>query len=203
MAKKSKAQERIYMVLFMFGISVLFISVIAAVHLATRETVERNRSLFVKRSVLSTAGVTPPETAKEVEKLFSEIAQPIPKDVPVYYKVKTANGEKTVLIQPGSGLWGEIIAHVGFDADKKTLSGINFIVQSETPGLGARIAEPWFQTQFIGKYAPFVFVPEKTKSEKPTEFDAITGATVTTTAVRNIVNTASKRVKELKNGGAK
>ncbi|MCK5809055.1 FMN-binding protein [bacterium] len=203
MAKRTKTQERIYMVLFMFGISVLFISVIAAVHLATRETVERNRSLFVKRSVLSTAGVTPPKTAKEVEALFGKIAQPIPKEIPKYYKVKTDDGEKIVLIQSGSGLWGEIIAHVGFNSDKKSLSGINFVVQSETPGLGARIAEPWFQKQFIGKYAPFVFVAEKTRSEKPTEFDAITGATVTTTAVKDIVNTAAKRVKELKSGGEK
>ena len=121
MAKRTKTQERIYMVLFMFGISVLFITVIAAVHLATRETVERNRSLFVKRSVLSTAGITPPETAKEVETLFGKIAQPIPKEIPVYYKVKTPAGEKIVLIQAGSGLWGEIIAHVGFDSVKKTL----------------------------------------------------------------------------------
>ena len=50
---------------------------------------------------------------------------------------------------------------------------------SETPGLGARIDEPWFGRQFSGKAGPLVARPEKTRSAIQTEFDGITGVTAT------------------------
>lgn len=80
-----------------------------------------------------------------------------------------------------------IIAAVGVEKDLKTLTGISFIKQDETPGLGARIEEPWFKAQFKGKVPPLGHVNEGEPTEK-NQFDAITGATLTTKAVEDIIN---------------
>ncbi|MDC7246170.1 MAG: FMN-binding protein, partial [Sphaerochaetaceae bacterium] len=86
----------------------------------------------------------------------------------------------------GAGLWGPITIVVGF-VDESTLSGVSILSQNETPGLGARIEEPWFTAQFSGKSGPFTFVEEGTASADD-EIDSITGATRTSQAFRTIIN---------------
>jgi Na+-transporting NADH:ubiquinone oxidoreductase subunit C len=73
------------------------------------------------------------------------------------------------------------------EKDLKTLTGIEFIKQNETPGLGGRITESWFKEQFRGKRWPLTVVPEGDPAGDQ-EFQAITGATNTTNAVRDILN---------------
>ena len=51
----------------------------------------------------------------------------------------------------GQGFWACIRGIVGIAADKKTVTGITFYEQSETPGLGAEIVRPAFRNQFKGK----------------------------------------------------
>ena len=84
------------------------------------------------------------------------------------------------------------------DAVDKTGSriiGIAFYKHSETPGLGARITEPWFRDQFKGlRSFPiqgdrkiFYLKPEGT-GQGPSELTAITGATGTSRAVEAFLN---------------
>ena len=109
----------------------------------------------------------------------------------LYYAVKTGTTPAGyVFPASGPGLWGEIEAVIGFDAALNRLTGVDFTKQNETPGLGARIAEDWFRLQFRGKTGPFSRVPEGTLSDSDREFDAITGATGTSTAVEQILNDA-------------
>jgi Na+-transporting NADH:ubiquinone oxidoreductase subunit C len=89
----------------------------------------------------------------------------------------------------GAGLWGEISLMVGFKDDLRTLTGVAIVSQNETPGLGARIEEPWFTSQFIGKQGPFKMVEEGT-ADALDEIDAITGATRTSESFQNIMNRA-------------
>jgi len=51
----------------------------------------------------------------------------------------------------GQGFWARIRGIVGIAADRKTVTGITFYEQSETPGLGAEIVRPAFRNQFKGK----------------------------------------------------
>ena len=60
----------------------------------------------------------------------------------------------------------------------------------------SRIAESWFRTQFRGKSGPFSMVREGEPSDSH-QFDAITGATITSTAIRDIVNKTGKNVKTI------
>jgi len=100
-----------------------------------------------------------------------------------------------VVFAGGPGLWGEIEAVIGFTETRDKLTGVEFIKQNETPGLGARIAEEWFKEQFRGKMGPFVLVPEST-AEGEKELDAITGATRTSNFVLEIINQSLEDIKE-------
>jgi Na+-transporting NADH:ubiquinone oxidoreductase subunit C len=101
-----------------------------------------------------------------------------------------------VFIRTGPGLWGDITATVGLDQDLERLTGVDFLKQVETPGLGARISEDWFREQFRGKRGPFTTVAEGQPTQE-NEFDAITGATLTTNFVKDILNETIDQVQDL------
>lgn len=83
---------------------------------------------------------------------------------------------------------GRVKLSVGIKADG-TLNDIAFLEISDTPGLGLKAKEPEFKDQYKGKKADSLTV---TKSGKPggSEIDAISGATITSSAVTNAVNAA-------------
>ncbi len=79
-----------------------------------------------------------------------------------------------------------------------TVKAIKILNHSETPGLGARSTEPEFYEQFNDRSVLPLKVVKGT-AENPDEIAAISGATITSTAVTNGVNTAveywSKKLK--------
>lgn len=52
----------------------------------------------------------------------------------------------------GMGLWDAIYGYLAIKPDGNTVIGISWYDQKETPGLGANIAEPEWQSQFPGKH---------------------------------------------------
>jgi Na+-transporting NADH:ubiquinone oxidoreductase subunit C len=187
-------KEKIFPIIFMFLITAVFIAMVSGIYLATRDIVIRNERLYLKEAVLYSAGIPVPDSSQQIDELYSERIQEI-KDADgnvSYYRVLSAGGGSStvgyVLPASGPGLWGEIDAVVGFNGGLSSLTGVDFTRQNETPGLGARISEEWFKQQFRGKTGPFTRVPEGTRTTDPREFDAITGATITSTAVQNILN---------------
>ncbi|MDE6754620.1 MAG: NADH:ubiquinone reductase (Na(+)-transporting) subunit C [Muribaculaceae bacterium] len=67
------------------------------------------------------------------------------------YECTTDSGLKYILPVYGAGLWGPIWGYIAFDDNGDTIYGAYFAHQGETPGLGAEIEKPAFQTQFDGK----------------------------------------------------
>ena len=94
---------------------------------------------------------------------------------------------------PGFG--GTIHGMAAVSPDGKKIIGLSFYKHSETPGLGGRIAEAWFQNQFKGlKLVPdqgdhkiFRLRPAGTGT-RPGDLDAITGASLTSAAVEIFLN---------------
>jgi Na+-transporting NADH:ubiquinone oxidoreductase subunit C len=194
MSPASKRRDRIFTVLFMFAATFVFSSAVSVAYLITKETITLNEAVFLKRAVLAAAGREVPPGSQELEALFrSCVVQHGETEAGIKYFgiVEPDSGalEGYVFIERGAGLWGTIVAVIGFEPDLKSIRGVEFIRHNETPGLGARITEDWFKSQFRGKRGPFTMVPEGEPS-KENEFDAITGATVTSTAVRDILNRA-------------
>ena len=98
-----------------------------------------------------------------------------------------------------SGYGGEIDMMVGVLNDG-TVSGMKVVSHSETAGLGAKAAESGFSSQFSGKNTGEPLTVIKNGTPKDNEIVAISGATITSTAVKNGVNAAVDAVKKL-NGG--
>lgn len=103
----------------------------------------------------------------------------------------------------GPGLWGPIKGFLALEPDMKTIRGITFYEQEETPGLGGEIAAQWFRDQFVGKtiIAPdgtpgmIIGKPGNTAANK---VDAISGATMTCDKVQAMLNEAIKTIVEEK-----
>jgi len=86
----------------------------------------------------------------------------------------------------GNGYSGTIKLMVGLDKNLNVL-GVDIIEHTETPGLGDK-AQGVVSPQFVGKGGPFAVT--KSVAAKDNEVQAISGATITTKAVVDIVNNA-------------
>jgi Na+-transporting NADH:ubiquinone oxidoreductase subunit C len=85
----------------------------------------------------------------------------------------------------------------------RTIRGITFYEQEETPGLGGEITSSWFREQFIGKKIvdqagnPGIII-SSSEGEAPNKVDAISGATLTCDKVQTMLNETIKRIVEEK-----
>jgi Na+-transporting NADH:ubiquinone oxidoreductase subunit C len=196
MQEVSFFKERVYPILFMVLITVVFISAISGIYLQTASLVEENETIYLKKAVLFSAGISIPETNSEINRVYSEHVKEYMVDgKPGVFEVE--GGGSYAFRVTGPGLWGEIEALIGFDEDLKTMTGIDFIKQNETPGLGARIEEEWFKIQFRDKTPPFSLVREDKEDTGPDEVNAITGATYTSNYVRDMINDSPGRAAQL------
>ena len=105
----------------------------------------------------------------------------------------------TVIPLQGNGLWGPIWGYLALEEDLNTIAGVVFDHKSETPGLGAEITSPAFQTQFTGKvlFDEGRFTPLRVKKggiitlppkEHSHAVDAISGGTITSNGVEIMLN---------------
>ena len=113
-------------------------------------------------------------------------------------KVTDANGKLLgyAFTAEGNGYQGAIRLIVGIGPDLQKLQGFEVVESQETPGLGAEIAEKPFKQQFIGLDVAHPI--EYLKNQKPVEpyqIEAITGATISSRAVVNLLN---RRIEELR-----
>lgn len=97
---------------------------------------------------------------------------------------QTAGYVLTVTDHEGYG--GDIQFAMGVQKDG-TLNGISFLSISETAGLGMKAKEDAFRKQFEGKKTESI-VYTKNGASADNEIDALSGATITTSAVTNGVN---------------
>lgn len=107
------------------------------------------------------------------------------------------NGQtKYVIPVYGMGLWGAINGYVAINADKSTVFGTYFDHDSETAGLGAEIKDnrAW-QNQFQGKKLfaqdlhQIALAVSKKVEDPSTQVDGITGATLTSNGVTEMLQT--------------
>ncbi|MGM9785690.1 MAG: NADH:ubiquinone reductase (Na(+)-transporting) subunit C [Candidatus Cryptobacteroides sp.] len=115
--------------------------------------------------------------------------------LPVY--VLDING-KTVTVIPcyGAGLWGPIWGYIAMAEDGCTIEGAIFDHKSETPGLGAKITEAPFYSQFRGKKfaegSKKFDVVKGGANGSENGVDAISGATITSQSLGRTINTWAK-----------
>ena len=103
------------------------------------------------------------------------------------------DGEKLYVIPVvGSGLWGPIWGYVAIQNDLKTVYGVKFDHKTETPGLGAEIKENFFSVKFKGKTlnanAPYFQILKGGSTTDEHSVDGITGGTITSKGVEEMMN---------------
>ena len=125
--------------------------------------------------------------ADSYEKLENTNAEKIE---PVKEIYKAGDKGWVIMVTP-SGFGGEIQMAVGVDRDG-VITGLSIIDMSETSGLGANAKRESFRSQYVGRSGSVAL------TKQGGEIDALTGATVTSTAVTKGVNAALLAVNELR-----
>ena len=112
-------------------------------------------------------------------------------------------GNKTVgyaVVGEGNGFQGKIKLIVGMDKDLKTFLGMEVLESSETPGLGTKVAEEPFKEQVKNlklKQDVLIGIVKDEKNKKETDIQAVTGATISSTAVISILNEILEEMKTI------
>jgi len=184
-----KKAIRIILVLSVVGLisgaSLVFVYKYAAPLIAENQKEETKKAIF---NVLPGAA-----SYEEVKK----------KGVDVYL-VKDKDGKELgyAFEAEGNGYQGKIKLMVGIQSDLTTLTGIEVLESQETPGLGQEIDSGNFKKQFEGlKASPGIEYVKGKKPDKPNQIEAITGATISSKAVVNIISKEIEDIREaLKKG---
>ena len=136
-----------------------------------------------------------PETSTVAPKNRA-LVQRLPDNVLVYQVVGDDGVEGVVLPVEGYGLWSTMYGFLALERDWDTVRGITFYQHGETPGLGGEIDNPKWKARWVGRKAfgddgePKIKVikgPAGPPAEDPFEVDGLSGATLTSNGVTNLV----------------
>lgn len=180
-------------ILFMIVVTVIYTSVLASINAVTIERIELNEQLSDQLSFLYVLDKMPENrNAEHVNMVYETHVKEIEVNGKKIFEGYDHNNQLMAYIIPisGSAVWGELRGLVSLSTDFKEVLGIEFLSHNETPGLGARIDEESFKEQFRGiEIDPdesekfLVYTPDP-----KAQVDAISGATGTSNAVRDIFN---------------
>jgi len=121
-----------------------------------------------------------------------------------YVPPKDSGNEETVAVGfEGPGLWAPIKGFLALNKDMRTIRGVTFYEQEETPGLGGEIVTDKFRDQFIGRSIvdeagnPGIIISSGGEPAA-NKVDAISGATMTCDKVQAMLNEAISSIVEEK-----
>ena len=100
--------------------------------------------------------------------------------------------QKVVLPIRGYGLWGTLYGYISLDSDLNTVKGIEYYDHKETPGLGGEVDNPDWKSDWDGKKVydssgEVILYVTKGPSSEDYEIDGISGATLTSNGVTNMI----------------
>ncbi|MFW6065914.1 MAG: FMN-binding protein [Planctomycetota bacterium] len=162
-------------------LAVCFGSALAGVHVALSPRIEENRRAEVQDAIPILLQGAVPESAERTELGGRRV-----------YKGYDAEGDHLgwVVHATGQGFGGPVELLIGLDQPAERITGIYVLLQTETPGLGTGITEQDWREQFEGIPASGGVTLVKEKPSQSDEIQAITGATVSSQSVCDIVNSA-------------
>ena len=189
---KLNTNSNTYIIIYSTIMVVIVAFLLAFVSQTLKPMQDANVALDTEKQILNSLnlrGLSDEEAHATYEKIVAfDEAQNV-------YVCTLENGDvKYVLPLKGQGMWGGISCFLAIDDDKNTVYGAYFNHESETAGLGAEIKDnaDW-QAKFQGKK---IFADETKEAlalsvekavNNETTVDAVTGATVTSTAVSKML----------------
>ncbi len=151
--------------------------------------------VIVEQLVVNQAGEEVDGVDPFTVNLKEEFAKPeAEQNLPVFIAEIDDGSTKYILPLRGRGLWGPIWGYLSLNDDLNTIYGASFAHQSETPGLGAEIANADFQEQFKGKkifsngkLVSVKVVKGGAPSDDPHGVDAVSGGTITSQGLEDML----------------
>ena len=116
--------------------------------------------------------------------------------VPHHGVVYLINDGGVVIPIEGYGLWGTLYGFLALEADARTVKGITYYTHKETPGLGGEVDNERWKARWPGRLAtdekglPALRVKKGqagTAAEDPYQVDGLSGATITSRGVTNML----------------
>jgi Na+-transporting NADH:ubiquinone oxidoreductase subunit C len=182
-------------IFYMFMVTLFFSAIIIIFGSFTRKRVEDNERVAFERAVLEALPVDMPAkiSLSEIHRIYLDfVRDSIPETAGALRYMRDDSLIAYALPLEGPGFWAPIKGVIGISADKKTVTGIAFYEQNETPGLGGEIVKPSFRDQFIGKElsdrAFSLEIRLKTAELDESSVHAITGATQTSMRLSEFLN---------------
>ena len=189
---KLNTNSNTYIIIYSTIMVVIVAFLLAFVSQTLKPMQDANVALDTEKQILNSLnlrGLSDEEAHATYEKIVTfDEAQNV-------YVCTLENGEvKYVLPLKGQGMWGGISCFLAIDSDKNTVYGAYFNHESETAGLGAEIKDnAGWQAKFQGKKifadgddSKIALSVVKAVNDETT-VDAVTGATVTSTAVSKML----------------
>jgi Na+-transporting NADH:ubiquinone oxidoreductase subunit C len=112
----------------------------------------------------------------------------------VYVLEQAGEVKSIVLPVKGYGLWSVLYGFLAIEADGNTVSGLTFYEHAETPGLGGEVDNPKWKALWPGKQivddngeVALTVVKGKVIGESDYEIDGLSGATLTSKGVANLI----------------
>lgn len=157
----------------------------------------------VREMVINASGEEIPDVKASAVSLKKEFEKPeSDRRLPLYVYTGPDSRARYIIPMQGVGLWGPIYGYISLEEDLNTVYGAYFSHKGETPGLGAEIAERFFQDQFQGKKildasSNFVSVNVVKKSAKVDfgpehRVDGISGGTITSDGTDKMIEDCLK-----------
>ncbi|MBF0618543.1 MAG: NADH:ubiquinone reductase (Na(+)-transporting) subunit C [Candidatus Omnitrophica bacterium] len=210
-------ESRLYPFIFAFIICSIASFMLASLSLKLKARQEMNVTLDVKRHIFDVLKLTPPlpkDVLPELAlKIFNEKIEQVVLDAsgnivpgkkhedikegealyPLFIYREGGKVQGYCFPIKGKGLWSMLYGYLAIQPDGKTVRGISFYKQGETPGLGSEVESLGFQQNFEGKkiwddalsqVEPVVVAKGKVSDRIPKEkwpyyVDGISGATMT------------------------
>lgn len=189
----SKTFSNRYMLLYAAVLVAVAALLLTVVSVSLKPRQELNKEAERKQMILKTIGVNASrDNAAELYKQY--ITESGTLDGFTYYTF-----QKGVLLPVhGTGLWGPIWGYLALDSSA-TVVGAVFDHQGETPGLGGEIATDKFAARFIGKRMDSQPIRLKKNADRdnPYQVDVISGATMTSNGVTEMLEKAYENYKYL------
>lgn len=191
-----KTNSNSYTIIYSAIIVVVVAFLLAFVYQALKPMQEANVALDQKKQVLYSLNIRGLDNATAEDTYNKVVKEEKEVDGQKMYICNVDGKTKYVFTMTGMGLWGGISGLVSVNDDKSTVYGAYFNHESETAGLGAEIKDnqKW-QELFKGKKlfkgnnrSSIALSVQKKVTDPQTQVDAVTGATLTSNGVAEMLH---------------
>ena len=199
----NKIRQNIYTIIFAIILGLVCATLLTAAAEFTRPKQEENRQAEKIRNILSALKVpfemdaSPADLIAIFERDVVEQSEAQEGSLEMYlYKPQGSDAIEAVAVHfAGPGLWGPVKGFLALEPDYKTIRGLTFYQQEETPGLGGEIVTEDFRARFEGRQITgsqgqtgIDIIASGAEQTQANEVAGISGATMTCDKVQDMIN---------------